>query len=175
VSILQRLFRDGTDRARLRPLYEAIVAEARSPVWYREGGVADTVDGRFDMIAAILSLVLIRLEADGASGRAPAALLTESFIADMDGQLRELGMGDVVVGKHMGKMVGALGGRLDAYRRTIDKQDTGLEEALVRNLYRDVPPTPEALALVAARLRRSFELLYVTPAADLLAGWMPKP
>jgi cytochrome b pre-mRNA-processing protein 3 len=175
VSILQRLFRDGTDRAKLRPLYEAIVAEARRPVWYREGAVADTVDGRFDMVAAILSLVLVRLEAEGTPGRAPAALLTELFIADMDGQLREFGVGDVVVGKHMGKMMGALGGRLDAYRRTIDKQDDGLEAVLVRNLYRDAPPPPESLAAVAARLRRLFELLYVTPPADLLAGWMPKP
>jgi cytochrome b pre-mRNA-processing protein 3 len=175
VSIFRRLFCDGTDRASLRPLYEAVVAEARAPAWYREGRVPDTVDGRFDMIAALLSLVMFRLEAEGAPGRAPAALLTESFIADMDGQLRELGIGDVVVGKHMGKMMGALGGRLDAYRRTIDVQDGGLEEALVRNLYRDVAPPPEALAFVVARLRRTAKLLADQPIDALLAGRVPQP
>jgi len=175
VSIFRRLFRDGSDRASLRPLYDAVVAQARAPAWYREGRVPDTVDGRFDMIAALLSLVLIRLESDGEPGRSPAALLTESFISDMDGQLRELGIGDVVVGKHMGKMMGALGGRLDAYRRTIDTSDNGLEDALVRNLYRDAAPPPEALAFVVTRLRQTARLLADQPLDALLAGRMPQP
>ena len=76
----------------------------------------DTIDGRFDMIAAILALVLLRLEAEGEAGRDPSVLLTEIFIDDMDGTLRQIGIGDYVVGKHVGRMMSALGGRLAAFR-----------------------------------------------------------
>lgn len=173
MSIFRRLFGDTADRSTLLPLYAAIVAEARRPVWYREGQVPDTVDGRFDMVAAVLSLVLIRLEQADQPGRAAAALLTESFIADMDGQLREIGLGDVVVGKNVGKMMGALGGRLDAYRRTVDGPE--FEAALVRNVYRHAPPPAEALAAVASRLRRFAALLATWEVSDLLAGKLPTP
>ena len=76
----------------------------------------DTIDGRFDMIAAVTALVLLRLEAEGDAGRAPSVLLAEIFIDDMDASLRQIGIGDYVVGKHVGRMMSALGGRLAAFR-----------------------------------------------------------
>jgi cytochrome b pre-mRNA-processing protein 3 len=173
VSIFRRLLGDRADRGSLLPLYSAVVAEARQPIWYREGRVPDTVDGRFDMVAAVLSLVLIRLEAAGQPGRAAGALLTESFIADMDGQLREIGLGDVVVGKNVGKMMGALGGRLDAYRQTRHGPD--FAAALVRNVYRDAPPPADALAIVVGRLQRFDALLGDSQTDDLLTGKLPTP
>ena len=60
MGALRRLF--GRDRNALRPFYDAVVAEARRPDWYRAAGVPDTIDGRFDMVALSLSLVLLRLE-----------------------------------------------------------------------------------------------------------------
>src|SRR5436309_9588542 len=133
LSFLQRLFPDRNRRAALAPLYAAIVAEGREPFWYREGGVPDTLDGRFDMIAAVTALVLIRLEAEGEAGREPAVLLTEAFIDDMDATMRQLGIGDYVVGKHVGRMVGALGGRLAAFRTARDSGS--LTEAVRRNVF----------------------------------------
>lgn len=169
MSLFQRLFsrRDGRDR--LVPLYNAVIAEARQPAWYRECGVADTLDGRFDMVAATMALVLIRLGREGEAGAAPAALLTELFIEDMDGQLREDGIGDVVVGKHMGRMMSALGGRIGAYREGLEGR-ASLEEALVRNLYRSDPPTPERVAKAAARMRERAATIDATPLDALLAG-----
>ena len=114
MGVWHRLFGRG-ERDALAPLYKAVVAEARRPDWYRQGRVPDTLDGRFDMVAAVLSLVLLRLEEEGDAGRAPSAHLTELFVEDMDGQLRERGIGDIVVGKHVGRMMGALGGRLGAF------------------------------------------------------------
>src|SRR3546814_20179510 len=74
-----------------------------------------SVDGRFDMLALVMTLVLLRLDSEGEPLRQAAVDLTERFIDDMDGQLRQIGIGDFVVGKHVGKMMGALGGRMDAY------------------------------------------------------------
>ena len=110
MSILSRLFPRAADGAAMAPLYAAVVVEARRPGWYRDGGAPDTLDGRFDMVAAVLAVVLLRLDDLGQADA--AARLTERFIDDMDAQLREQGIGDVVVGKHVGRMVAALGGRL---------------------------------------------------------------
>jgi len=144
-GVWRRLFGRG-ERDALAPLYRAVVAEARRPAWYRQGLVPDTLDGRFDMVAAVLSLVLLRLEEEGERGRAPAAYLTELFVEDMDGQLRERGVGDIVVGKHVGKMMGALGGRLGALREGFSKG--ALNEVIERNIYRGAPPATDALAFV---------------------------
>jgi len=152
VSMLKRLFGDRDERSRLVPLYHALVAEARTPFWYREGRVPDTLDGRFDMVAALLSLMLLRLETEGEKGRGPSALLTEVFVDDMDGQLRQMGIGDIVVGKHIGKMMAALGGRLTAYREGL-AEGGDLAGALERNLYRGEPVEPGAAAAVADRMR----------------------
>jgi cytochrome b pre-mRNA-processing protein 3 len=129
--------------------------------------VADSVAGRFDMITAVLALVLLRLELDGASAR-ESALLTELFVEDMDGQLRESGVGDIVVGKHIGRLMASLGGRLGAYRAALAESDnTALEEAVRRNVTLNEGAAPQALA---ARLRALADGLAGTATADIVAG-----
>ena len=169
MSLISRLFRATSPRDTFDPLYRAIVAAGRDPAWYRDGGVPDTIDGRFDMIAALTALVLLRLEAEEA-GRQPSVLLTELFIADMDSSLRQIGIGDYVVGKHVGRMMGALGGRLSALREA-DRE--ALTAAVGRNIFRGEPPSPEALAFVSARLDAFRTRLAAAPLDQLLAGTLP--
>lgn len=168
LKALARLFGPDQERESVRPLYAAIVAEARQPNWYELGGVADTRDGRFEMVSAILALVLIRMEALGEEGRAPSTALAEVFVEDMDGQLRESGVGDVVVGKHVGRMMGALGGRLGAYREALAGGD--LEGALARNLYRGAPVEPAASSHTAAALRQFAGQIEQRELGKLLGG-----
>ena len=174
MGFLQRLFGDTRQRAALAPLYRAAVAVGRDPAWYREGRVPDTLDGRFDMIAAIVALILIRIEAEGDDGRAPALLLTETFIDDMDGTLRQIGIGDHVVGKHVGKMMGALGGRLAAFRSGRDA-GAGFRAAVTRNIFHEAPPSPEAAAFVAGRLESFDRSLGALSLEALLAGDIAQP
>jgi cytochrome b pre-mRNA-processing protein 3 len=169
VSLFKRLFARGDDRSAVRPLYAAITAQARLPDWYVDGAVPDTIEGRFEMVALLLSLALIRLEAIGDEAAAPAAWLTETFVDDMDGQMRELGMGDVVVGKHIGKMMSALGGRMGAYRLGLSDPAL-LETALVRNLYAGATPAETALRHIAARLREVSQRLGQRDLPALLKG-----
>ena len=171
MSLFQRIFGEKQQRAPLQPLYRAIVARGRAPAWYREGQVPDTLDGRFDMIAAILSLVLLRLEAEGDSGRGPSVLLTEIFIDDMDGTLRQIGIGDYVVGKHVGRMMSALGGRLAAFRA--GRETGSLGDAVARNIFHEAPPSDEAMTFVTRGLERFAEALDGAPAGALLAGQLP--
>lgn len=169
MRLLQRLL-GRNDRGTAPLLYQAVVAEGRRPHWYEAGQVPDTIDGRFDMIAAILSMVLLRLEAEP-EGAAPNAALAECFIQDMDGQLRQIGIGDIVVGKHVGRMMGMLGGRLGAYRGGLAAGS--LAEALVRNVYRGHAPAPEALAHVEAGLLALRDRLAAAPLSTILAGELP--
>ena len=167
MALLQKLFGETRQRAALAPLYRAVVARGRDPAWYRDGRVPDTIDGRFDMVAAALALVLLRLEREGGPGRGPSVLLTEIFIDDMDGTLRQIGIGDYVVGKHVGRMVSALGGRLAAFR------EPPFDGAVRRNIFHESPPSEEAVAAVARRLEALAEALGAAPIEPLLAGELP--
>ena len=149
-----------------------MVAAAREPVWYRQGGVPDTLEGRFDMVSAVLALVLLRLEAEGERAESEAVTLTEIFIDDMDGTLRQIGIGDFVVGKHVGKLVGALGGRLGAFRSALGGEEA-LEPVVSRNIWRDSPVGDGELAFVTGRIRHFHQALAETAMEPLLAGRLP--
>jgi cytochrome b pre-mRNA-processing protein 3 len=147
--LLKRLFSKAEPDPKLKliPLYDQIVAKARLPHWYVEGQVPDSIDGRFDMVAAILTLVILRLEED--NSRAPdMAHLIEVFVDDMDGQLREVGIGDMIVGKHIGRIMGAIGGRLGAFREAMADM-AKLDDTILRNIYR--AETADAAALAHVR------------------------
>ncbi len=168
-AALRRIFDRSDGRAALMPLYRALVAEARAPAWYTDGAVPDTLDGRFDMVGLMMALALLRLEREGERGKQPSVMLTEIFVDDMDGQLREEGMGDVVVGKHIGRMVSALGGRTGAYRDGL-AESGDLNAAIVRNIFRGDAPVATAIQFVADRIRRIEVSLATRSLNDLLMG-----
>lgn len=163
MGLLNRIF--GRDDAPdMAPLYAAIVARARRPEWYLRGGVPDTMDGRFEALALVLTIVLLRIERDGREGAVPSARLAEAFVTDMDGQMRETGFGDLVVGKQVTKVMGALGGRLGAYRQGLDR------DAIVRNLWRGEDHGNEAFADVQAFANDLADGLEALPLDTIVAG-----
>lgn len=167
MSLLARLFTPRPDpREALRPLWNRTIELSREPHWYAECGVADTVPGRFDMVSAILALIVLRMKADGDLARA-SSLLVELFVSDMDAQVRELGVGDVVVGKHIGKLVGALGGRINAYLAGTMRGRESMEEAVQRNV---TLAEGGSAACVADKLLVLAERLARTSDETLLAG-----
>ncbi|UUL82619.1 ubiquinol-cytochrome C chaperone family protein [Sphingomonas qomolangmaensis] len=170
MGLLNRLF-GRTEPREAATLYDQVVASARAEHWYLAGGVPDTVDGRFDMVAAVLAMVLLRLEQEQQEAGQLSASLAECFIDDMDGQLRQIGIGDITVGKHIGKMMGMLGGRLGAYRDGLAAGS--LDAALVRNLYRGEAPAPAALAHTAESLMALRSALIGTSIDTLRAGRLP--
>ena len=168
MSFFSRLL--GTDadpRDRLRPLWFRVVELSRLPEYYARCGVADTLEGRFDMVTQILSLTLLRMEKSRSLNR-QCALVVELFVEDMDGQLRQSGVGDLVVGKHMGKLMSTLGGRLGALR---DAFASGSEEELVAAVERNVTFGPDGdPAALAARLSAMHEMLSGVSDADIIEG-----
>jgi cytochrome b pre-mRNA-processing protein 3 len=138
-------------------VYADLVGRARRPDWYVKGEVRDDIDGRFDMVVLMLALVLVRLEADEADERARrlSTDLVERFVADMDGSFREIGIGDMVISKHIGRSMQAFGGRLGVYRAALAPGADGaaLTEALARNLYRGRQVDAAAFAWTEAEVR----------------------
>ena len=167
MALFDRLLGRKADQTNLRPLWHRVVEIAREPHWYAAGGVADTVPGRFDAISAVLTLVLLRMEASEPA-RIHTARLTELFVSDMDGQLRQSGVGDVVMGKQMGKLMSALGGRIDALREGLAQADDAqLIAAVERNM--TLIERGDA-AVVTSALRVLASDLAATDDAALLAG-----
>jgi cytochrome b pre-mRNA-processing protein 3 len=167
MGLIARLF--GTKRAEpeQRALWLRLVELARDPAWYAARGVADSMAGRFDTLSLILALVMLRMEGDPAL-RAPSARLTEHFIADMDGQLRQEGVGDLVVGKRIARLMSVLAGRIEACREGLAAEDPAvLEDAVRRNvtMLEGADPAP-----VAAALRALASSLAALSDQALLAG-----
>lgn len=131
---LKRLFARKPDVA--LTLYGVIVASARQEKFYAQWGVPDSIDGRFDMISLHLFLLLDRLKGEGAEVEKARQALTDTFFDDMDRSLREMGVGDLSVGKKVRKMAEAFYGRVKAYAAAL-ANGAGLEEALRRNFHPD--------------------------------------
>lgn len=161
MSFFSRLLGTQADpREAWRPLWHRLVAEARQEHWYAERGAADTLDGRFDMISMLTALFMLRLENDP-EGVPAAARLTELFVEDMEGQMREAGIGDPTVGKMMGRMMATLGGRAGSLRDAMAREDNvDLAGVVERNMHlSDEDHGPERIAqglrALHARLART--------------------
>lgn len=110
-------------------LFDAATRVAREPRWYREGRVPDTLEGRFALLATVIALVMVRLEALGEGGARLSVALTERFVEVMESEHRELGIGDPTLGKTVRKLVGALSRRVDAWRPALAGEGGWLKAA----------------------------------------------
>lgn len=167
---LMRLFRSEPSIA--RPLYQQVVAKARQPHWYVAGEAEDTMEGRFAVLATLLALTDLRLEQGGDHARQASVGLTECFVDDMDSQLRQDGVGDPVMGKKVGSLVGALGGRVGAWRRVVAGEESW-EAVAGRSFYRDRVPGDSALAHTVAELKRYWSALQGRTDEALVEGVLP--
>jgi cytochrome b pre-mRNA-processing protein 3 len=170
MASLMSLFR--REQRAAEPLYRQIVARARQPHWYLDGAVPDTLEGRFAILATLIALVDVRLENGTEQARFASVSLAECFVADMDAELRQLGTGDPVMGKKVGSLVGALGGRVGAWRRAIE----GLEswDAVIgRSVYREAEAPADAGDHVERQLRLFWSALQGRTDEALLNGTLP--
>jgi cytochrome b pre-mRNA-processing protein 3 len=168
--MLNRLLRRKNRDQPAQWLYEAIVEQARRPEFYRFCGVPDTLDGRFDMIALHGFLVLRRLKRDRERTAELAQDLFDTLFLDMDRALRELGAGDLGVGKRVKAMARGFYGRIAAYEDGLAAGEVALSRALARNLFATVEPSMDQLAAMTAYVRREVGALDRQDTGRLLAG-----
>lgn len=141
-------------------LYGAAVAAARDPWLFAHLGVPDTVEGRFDLVSLHVALLIRRLRSDpDARGAALAQAVFDAMFADMDVNLREMGVGDLSVGKRVRGLWEAFHGRALAYEAALDSPDAAaLAEALARNVWRGAAPGGAAAALATLARAQAVKL-----------------
>src|SRR6266568_6907321 len=150
--------------------YGRIVEHARQPGFFIEGGVPDTVDGRFELICLHAFLYLHRLKREQPQAASLGQRLFDTMFADFDRSLREMGTGDLSVGREIKRMAEAFYGRVAAYEEGLAGDDAVLQPALARNLFGTVAPNPARLEAMAEYVRREAARLSRQDAAELLAG-----
>jgi len=169
------LFRRTERQDTISTLYGTIVAQARLPCFYRDYGVPDTVDGRFELLVLHLAIVLDRL-ADDPALRGLGQALFDWFCQDMDHNLREMGVGDLAVPKEMQRIGEAFYGRANAYRTALAAQgEQALVETMIKNVYNGARPIPTAPARLGAYMREALGDVRVQQPAELMAGKLHLP
>lgn len=113
--ILDRLFRPRQAQAAARALYAGVVAQARSPALYTQMGAPDTVEGRFELYTLHVMLLLDRFRGQGPAAAETSQALFDTYLQALDDALREMGVGDLSVGKKMRKLGEAFYGRAKSY------------------------------------------------------------
>lgn len=175
----RKYFRQKRHEVASHKIYLKLVGQSRMPGFYASGGVPDTVDGRFDLIALHTFLVIRRLSGADAGEKEHelAQVLFDLMFADMDRNLREMGVGDLGVGRKVRDMVSAFYGRAEAYEKALQGADKnpddatdGLAAALRRNLYRDASPDDQQVQKMAGYVQKLVKLLSEQSGEAFLRG-----
>src|SRR5579864_5751064 len=135
----------GARKQDARVLYDGLVSRAREPVFFTGFGVADSLDGRFDLLVFHAWLVLRELRATEGARSERAQSLTDMIFTGFDEAMREEGVGDIGIGHKLKAMAKAFYGRLEAYDGARSEEE--LAVALARNLWRGAAPDVRALKL----------------------------
>ena len=169
-QMLKRIFGESAARQAATGLYASAVDQARTPIFYTDYAVPDTVDGRFDMVVLHVFVLLRRLKTGDAVAVEVAQALYDVMFDDMDRALREMGAGDLGVGRRVKIMAQAFSGRLAAYDAGLDGSEDDLRAALARNVFRGEEAPDKALAALARYLRAQAAVLDAQPIEAVIGG-----
>jgi cytochrome b pre-mRNA-processing protein 3 len=168
---LSRLFSRNPHADAAHALYGTAVARAREPMFYADLGVPDTLEGRFEMISLHVYLLLRRLKAArDVAADGVAQTLFDLMFADMDRNLREMGAGDLGVGRRVKAMAQAFYGRVSAYDEGLEADDVALSAAIARNVYAGADGADKGAAVLAQYLRAAEQALAAADASALIRG-----
>jgi cytochrome b pre-mRNA-processing protein 3 len=176
VMLLDRLFRPRQALGAGRALYARAVAQSREPALYADLGAPDTVEGRFEIYSLHVVLLLDRLRGEGEAAADLSQVLFDTYVKGLDNALREMGVGDLSVGRKMRKLGEAFYGRGKSYETAFAAlpDEAALHALLTRTVYADADATPAPR--LAAYVLAQRTALAAQPAERLLAGevdWAP--
>lgn len=163
--------------AQARKFHEALIEQSRQPYFYARLGVPDTMLGRYEMVCLHAFLVLSRLQREGEEGRKLAQALYNLIFEDFDIALREVGIGDMGIGKRIKKLARNLHGRISAYESGLAAGEAELAAALRRNMYASAEPAPdnEQVAGMIAYLRAARRAIDSSSPDAFFAAELPFP
>ena len=152
-------------------LYGSIVAQARRPYFYSDLKVVDTVEGRYDMIIMHAFLLFHRLKGENENAKKLGQVVFDTMFKDIDQSLREMGVGDMGVGRRVKKMASSFYGRVAAYDKALAAEDNvDLEQAIARNIFNKTEADELVLRHLATYMRRNVEQLENLSVDEILDG-----
>jgi cytochrome b pre-mRNA-processing protein 3 len=167
----RKLVREAAERA-----YQLVVEQARNPMFFKEFGVPDTLDGRFELICLHAFLYLHRLKSEQPQSAMVSQTFFDTMFADMDRGLREMGTGDLSVGRHVKRMAQGFYGRIHAYQDGLARDDNAaLSAALARNLFGTVGESAGSLAAMVDYTRSAAAQLADQSVVELIDGCVRFP
>jgi cytochrome b pre-mRNA-processing protein 3 len=161
----RRSIREASERA-----YRLVVEQARQRTFFTECGVPDTLDGRFELICLHAFLYLHRLKSERPRAEPLAQAFFDTMFDDFDRSLREMGTGDLRVGREVKRMAQGFYGRIRAYENGIAADDLVLGAALARNLFGTAAGSSTQVDAITRYVRRAADDLRGQGAPELLAG-----
>lgn len=171
--MIMSLFRKDQKSGLPHSIYDEIVKQARNPWFYAECGAPDTVEGRFELLTIHVYLVLQRLKNQGEEATQLSQKIFDVFFENMDDSLREMGVGDLSVGKKIRIMAEAFYGRVGAYEECINKQSVKpLSQAISRNVF--AKENAAGATAIADYLRQAKAMFEKTPIDKILSGEIPR-
>ena len=167
---LDRLLGRKSERSAARRLYDAAVAQSRQPTLYARMGAPDTAEGRYEILTLHVILLIDRLKGDGPGAARLRQVVFDVYLSDLDGALREMGVGDLAVGKRMRRLGETFYGRAHAYDDAFEALPdlAKLRDIVARTILHDVDavdPTP-----LTAYIARGRESLAADETNALLVG-----
>ncbi len=167
---LKKLFKPNAEWNAAHALYAASVLAGRDPVFFGVWGVPDSAEGRFEALSMVAFLALRRLKQPPLPSSLGQAYFDIMF-DDIDSNLREMGVGDIAVGKKVKKLAESFYGRIKAYDTGLDaKDDAALTMTLGKFLFRGVSPSAETLGAACAYMRAQSQHLADQHDAQLSTG-----
>lgn len=151
-------------------LYLRLVEQSRTPRFYIDLHVPDTVDGRFDMIVLHVMLVTRRLRGQNEEAAVVSQEVLNLLFADMDRNFREMGIGDMSIGKHVKKVAKAFYGRAEILENGLEAGPGELADALGETIYRAVEDAKAHTEAMATYIAETDAFLAEQQLSDLLEG-----
>lgn len=176
--MLARFLRKKSIKTAARALYDQLSAASRDPALYGPGRVADTPDGRFELLALHAAVFFNRLAKRGEQAEETSQEVFDILFSAMDHALRELGVGDISVGKRIRKLAESFYGRLAIYHDGITGTDDaldGLTQAIAAHVLETKGMQHPFAAILADRIKNWAASLDSQADVDLLAGRMRVP
>ena len=164
------LRREKPDNEAVARLYDAIVVQSRCVDFYTSLSVADSLDGRFDILTLHVLLVMKRFKNETSEVLIFSQALFDHMFADMDLSLREIGVSDLAIGKRVKQMGQAFFGRVAAYDQALEGANDPMQDVIIRNVYRDESPGDEPVAILSDYVRRAHQMLAAQSTCALMRG-----
>ncbi len=134
LSLVSNFFIVAKSGKQAADIYQQIVATSRHPAFYTTLGIADNRDMRLELLYLHVFLVMHAWRQDK-THKALSQALFNVTMDDLDQNLREMGVGDLAVGKKVRALAEIMYGRFKQYKDALADPHPGTLQHLLVDIF----------------------------------------